>query len=74
MTVPCTLDVHCTLDGFGSYGEDGDRGGYWGEEGPEFLDHRFAVLREEQRLVLGANTIREVVRCLGEIPRPRSTR
>lgn len=65
MTVPYTFDVYCTLDGFGSYGEDGDWGGYWGKEGPEFLDHRVAVLREEQPLVLGANTFREFVQYLG---------
>ena len=35
-----TWDVFCTLDGFGSYDEDGDWGGFWGKQGPEFLDRR----------------------------------
>ena len=39
-----TFDVFATLDGFGSYGPDGDWGGYWGKQGPEFLDRRLAVL------------------------------
>ena len=45
MTATYTWDVFCTLDGFGSYGQDGDWGGYWGKQGPEFLDRRLAVLR-----------------------------
>src|SRR3712207_7158239 len=48
-----------SLDGFGSYGEGGDWGGYWGKQGPEFLARRLAQYEEEQRLVLGANTFRE---------------
>lgn len=52
-------DVYCTLDGFASFDESGDWGGYWGKEGPEFLDHRAKVLNEDQRLVLGANTFRQ---------------
>jgi DHA2 family multidrug resistance protein-like MFS transporter len=54
-----------TLDGFGSYGPDGDWGGYWGKQGPEFLDRRLAVMSEDQRLVLGATTFREFVQLLG---------
>jgi dihydrofolate reductase len=54
-----------SLDGFGSYGEGGDWGGYWGKQGPEFLDRRLAQYEEEQRLVLGANTFREFVHFLG---------
>ena len=30
--------------------------GYWGKQGPEFLDHRLALYGEQQRMVLGANT------------------
>jgi hypothetical protein len=40
MTAAYTFDVFSTLDGFGSYNEDGDWGGFWGKEGPEFLAHR----------------------------------
>ena len=65
MTATYTWDVFATLDGFGSYGEGGDWGGYWGKQGPEFLDRRLASLSEEQRMVLGANTLRQFVRFMG---------
>jgi hypothetical protein len=65
MTAIYTFDVFCSLDGFGSYGEGGDWGGYWGRQGPEFLDRRLAQYEEEQRLVLGANTFREFLHVLG---------
>jgi hypothetical protein len=63
-----TFDVLCSLDGFGSYGEDGDWGGYWGKQGPEFLDRRLTQYGEEQRMVLGATTFREFVHLLGPDP------
>jgi len=65
MTATYTFDVYCSLDGYGSYNSSGDWGGYWGKQGPEFLDHRAAVLRDEQRMVLGANTFRQFVQMLG---------
>jgi dihydrofolate reductase len=65
MTVTYTFDVFCTLDGFGSYDSNGDWGGYWGKQGPEFLDRRLAQYAEDQRLVLGANTFRDFVHFLG---------
>jgi len=65
MTATYTFDAFCSLDGFGSYGEDGDWGGYWGKQGPEFLARRQAQYEEEQRLVLGANTFRDFVEYLG---------
>jgi dihydrofolate reductase len=40
-------------------------GGYWGKEGPEFLDRRLALYREPQRLVLGANTLRMFMQSVG---------
>jgi dihydrofolate reductase len=58
MTATYTFDVFCTLDGYGSYNEHGDWGGYWGKHGPEFLDRRLASYSGEQRLVLGANSYR----------------
>jgi dihydrofolate reductase len=67
MTATYTFDVFCTLDGFGSYGPDGDWGGYWGKQGPEFLDRRLALVSEEQRMVLGANTFRQFMELLGPI-------
>jgi dihydrofolate reductase len=59
-----TFDVFATLDGFGSY-SGGDWGGYWGKQGPEFLDRRLALYGEEQRMVLGANTFRQFVQLMG---------
>lgn len=64
MTANYTWDVYSTLDGFASYNEDGDWGGYWGKQGPEFLEHRSNVLNQDQRLVLGANTFREFVKLI----------
>jgi dihydrofolate reductase len=71
MTATYTFDVFCTLDGFGSYSSSGDWGGYWGKQGPEFLDRRLAVYREEQRMVLGANTFRQFVQVLGPSAEPK---
>ncbi|MDT0309773.1 dihydrofolate reductase family protein [Streptomyces sp. DSM 44917] len=68
MTATYTWDVFSTLDGYGSYGPDGDWGGYWGKQGPQFLDNRLAVISDEQRLVLGANTFRQFAELLGPIP------
>ena len=56
MTATYTFDVFSTLDGFGAH--SGDWGGYWGKQGPEFLDHRLALYDQEQRMVFGANTYR----------------
>jgi len=49
-------DVFSTLDGYGAH--SGDWGGYWGKQGPEFLDRRLALYNETQRMVFGANTYR----------------
>ncbi|MEU0489305.1 dihydrofolate reductase family protein [Nocardiopsis sp. NPDC006139] len=68
MTATYTWDVFSTLDGYGSYGPDGDWGGYWGKQGPEFLADRRAVLGADQRLVLGATTFRQFTELLGPIP------
>jgi dihydrofolate reductase len=65
MTAIYTFDVFCTLDGFGSYNSSGDWGGYWSKEGPELLERRSEVLREEQRMVLGANTFRQFMQLIG---------
>ncbi|HWB36522.1 MAG TPA: dihydrofolate reductase family protein, partial [Rugosimonospora sp.] len=56
MTVTYTFDVFSSLDGFGAAG--GDWTGYWGKQGPELLEHRLALYRDEQRMVFGANTYR----------------
>jgi dihydrofolate reductase len=79
MTAIYTFDVFSSLDGFGSY-DGGNWGGYWGKQGPEFLDRRLALYCEEQRLVLGANTFRQFVQVLGpnteesEVSDPVNTR
>jgi len=65
VTALYTFDVFSTLDGYGSYGPDGDWGGYWGKQGPEFLGRRLALYREPQRLVLGANTLRMFMQSIG---------
>ncbi|MFF1713437.1 dihydrofolate reductase family protein [Streptomyces sp. NPDC058268] len=56
MTATYTFDVFSSLDGFG--GASGNWTGYWGKQGPELLDHRLDLYREEQRMVFGANTYR----------------
>jgi dihydrofolate reductase len=65
MTATYTFDVFSSLDGYGSYNERGDWGGYWGKQGPEFLDRRLAQYDAEQRMVLGANTFRQFLQLLG---------
>ncbi|MFH8686160.1 dihydrofolate reductase family protein [Streptomyces anulatus] len=65
MTATYTFDVFSSLDGFGSYNDDGDWGGYWGKQGPELLDRRLSLYGENQRMVFGAHTYREFVRLLG---------
>jgi dihydrofolate reductase len=64
MTATYTFDVFSSLDGYGSPGMDGDWGGYWGKQGPEFLDHRLASFDAEQRMVFGATTFRQMVEML----------
>ena len=64
MSATYTFDIFSTLDGFGSYGPDGDWGGYWGKQGPELLKHRLALYGPEQRMVFGANTYREFAQML----------
>jgi dihydrofolate reductase len=64
MTATYTFDVFSSLDGYGSYGGDGDWGGYWGKQGPELLDHRLALFAAEQRMVFGATTFRQFVQML----------
>ena len=64
MTATYTFDIFSTLDGFGSYGPDGDWGGYWGKQGPELLERRLASFVAEQRMVFGATTFRQFVEML----------
>jgi dihydrofolate reductase len=59
MTATYTFDVFSSLDGYGA--ASANWSGYWGKQGPELLDHRFASFGEEQRMVFGANTFRAFV-------------
>ena len=68
MTATYIFDVFSSLDGYGSH--RGNWGGYWGKQGPEFLDHRLALYSTEQRMVFGANTYRQFVQLLGSSTEP----
>jgi hypothetical protein len=59
MTAVYAWDVFSTLDGYGSYAEGADWGGYWGKQGPQLLEHHAALFDTEQRMVFGATTFRE---------------
>ena len=59
MSATYTWDVFSTLDGFGSFVEGADWGGYWGKQGPELLEHRASLFGATQRMVFGATTFRE---------------
>jgi dihydrofolate reductase len=63
MTATYTFDIFSSLDGFGS-ADGGDWGGYWGKQGPEFLDRRVALYGAEQRMIFGANTYRAFAQML----------
>lgn len=69
MATTYTWDIFSTLDGFGSYTADGDWGGYWSKQGPEFLAHRAGQYGVESHLVFGANTYRMFHRFLGSLTR-----
>ncbi|WP_419999859.1 dihydrofolate reductase family protein [Streptomyces boninensis] len=66
MTATYTFDIFSSLDGYGSYNEDGDWGGYWGKQGPELLDHRLGLYSGDHRMVFGATTYREFAQMLAE--------
>lgn len=63
MTATYTFDIFSSLDGFGSH--NGDWGGYWGKQGPEFLEHRLAQYSQPQRMIFGASTFRDFIGMLG---------
>ncbi|KQZ11800.1 deaminase [Microbacterium sp. Root53] len=60
MTTTYTFDVFSSLDGFGSV-SGGDWGGYWGKQGPELLARRLALYEQPQRMVFGAETLRQFI-------------
>jgi dihydrofolate reductase len=59
MTAVYTWDVFSTLDGYGSYVDGANWGGYWSKQGPELLEHRAGLFDTPQRMVFGATTFRE---------------
>lgn len=67
MTATYTFDVFSSLDGYGSYDEPGDWGGYWGKQGPELLEHRLGHYSEPCRMVFGATTIREFIAMMSSL-------
>ena len=73
MPATYTFDVFSSLDGYGAASANWT--GYWGKQGPELLDHRFALYGGEQRMVFGANTYRAFAEMLGRehrgLRRPR---
>lgn len=66
MSAIFTYDIFSSFDGYGS--PTGTFGGYWGKQGPEFLEHRLAQFGEKQRLVLGGNTYRLFAAMLASSP------
>ncbi|MBV9922670.1 MAG: dihydrofolate reductase family protein [Pseudonocardia sp.] len=64
MTATYTFDVFSSLDGYGA--ASANWSGYWGKQGPELLDHRFAQYGTQHRMVFGANTFRAFVGMLAE--------
>jgi dihydrofolate reductase len=64
VTAVYTWDVFSTLDGYGSFVEGADWGGYWGKQGPELLEHRAALFDTQQRMVYGATTFRETAQIM----------
>jgi dihydrofolate reductase len=60
-----TFDIFTSLDGHASYGAPGDWGGYWGKQGPEFLDHRVSAYDGDQRMIFGATTYRLFAQMIG---------
>src|SRR3954465_13936495 len=64
MSAVYTWDVFSTLDGYGSFVEGADWGGYWSKQGPELLEHRAALFDTEPRMVLGPPTFREMAQIM----------
>jgi dihydrofolate reductase len=70
VTATYTFDVFASLDGNASYGPPGNWGGYWGKQGPEFLEHRVAAYDGEHRMLLGATTFRQFLEMVPAMDEP----
>jgi dihydrofolate reductase len=68
MTATYTFDIFSSLDGNASYAPPGDWGGYWGKQGPEFLERRVAAYDGAPRVLFGATTFRQLAEMLPTIP------
>lgn len=66
MTALYTFDIFMSLDGFA--GHNGDWGGYWGKQGPQFLARRLDQYSQDQRMVMGATMFRDLSDMLGALP------
>ncbi|NEA36489.1 dihydrofolate reductase family protein [Streptomyces sp. SID13031] len=66
MSATYTFDIFSSLDGYANH--TGDWGGYWGKQGPEFLDRRLAQYAQEQRMVFGAAAYRDNVEMATAFP------
>lgn len=66
MVARYTWDVFSTLDGYGSFTQGADWGGYWSRQGPELLEHRASLFEPDQLMVFGATTFREVAGIMAE--------
>ncbi|WP_241246096.1 hypothetical protein [Microbacterium sp. 4R-513] len=69
MSAVYAWDVFSTLDGYGSFTEGADWGGYWSKQGPELLEHRASLFDTDQRMVYGATPFQEVAEILSRTPR-----
>ena len=70
MTAIYTFDIFSSLEGNASYGPPGDWGGYWGKQGPEFLEHRLSAYDGEQRMLFGANTFKQFLEMVPQMEEP----
>lgn len=67
MSTTFTVDVFCSLDG---YGMASGWPGYWGKEGPELREDRVRTFAQDQVLVFGGTTFRELREFVTEYDEP----
>ena len=68
MTTTYTFDVFATLDGYGSYGPEGDWGGYWGKQGPELIARRRCCMTTSSEWCSAPTPSASSWRCSGRTP------
>ena len=57
MSTTLTVDFFCSIDG---YGRAKCWPGYWGKEGPEVIEDRARTFAQDQVLIFGATTFRQL--------------